>query len=100
MRGQNDKRIADFIVSHDEFARYLVCNKPTVLQGGIKVVPESNELMPGSYIMVDPLGRFFDNTKGEHTYSSPILDVGVAGALREVESYPERFDRRGGLYSI
>ncbi len=100
VRGQNDQRIADFIVSDDEFSRYLERNKPTVLQAGIKVVPESNELMTGSYIMVDPMGRFFDNTKGEHTYSSPILDVGVAGALREVESYPERFDRRGGLYSI
>ena len=98
--GQNDERIADFIVSDDDFGRYLERNKSTVLQAGIKVVPESNELMTGSYIMVDPLGRFFDNTKGKHTYSSPILDVGVTEALRDVEIYPERFDQRGGLYSI
>ena len=40
-------------------------------------MPESNELMRGSYVMVDPAGRFFDNVEGGHTYSRPILEVGV-----------------------
>ena len=48
--------------------------------------------------MIDPLGRFFDNTKGEYTYSNPILSVGVQTALAEIRVYPERFIERGGLY--
>ena len=55
-------------------------------------------MMTGSYIMVDPAGRFFDNTKGEHGYSDPILEVGVANALQQVTILPGRFQERGGLY--
>ena len=65
----------------------------------MRVVPESNEAMTGSYLMIDPLGRFFDNTKGQHTYSGPILAVGVETALTEIRVYPERFFERGGFYN-
>ena len=54
--------------------------------------------MTGSYVMVDPLGRFYDNTLGRHRYSSPILDVGVSAALGDVAVYPGRFEERGGVY--
>ena len=97
IQGQNDERIGELAVSDGQFHEYVERNR-TVEQHGIKVVPENNKLMTGSYIMVDPLGRFFDNTKGKHTYSKPILGVGVDEALREVESYPDLFVERGGRY--
>ena len=97
VRYQNDSRIEEFIVSNKEFDQYVQRNS-VVRQEGITVVPESNELMTGSYVMVDPLGRFFDDTKGEHTYSRPILEVGVTAALQEVTIFPERFLERGGNY--
>ena len=62
------------------------------------VVPESNDLMTGSYVMVDPAGRFFDNVSGTHTYSRPILEVGVEEALRDISIAPEKFLSRGGSY--
>ena len=65
---------------------------------GITVVPESNDLMTGSYVMVDPAGRFFDNVSGTHTYSRPILEVGVEEALRDISIAPEKFLSRGGSY--
>ena len=95
--GQNDGRMDDIAVTQDEFEGYVRRNRD-VEGDGVRVVAESNELMTGSYLMVDPLGRFFDNTKGEHTYSNPILEVGVAGALEDIEIYPERFAARGGFY--
>ena len=95
--GQNDRRMDDFAVTQEEFEGYVRRNRD-VEDDGVRVVAESNELMTGSYVMVDPLGRFFDNTKGGHTYSRPILEVGVAGALADVEIYPERFVARGGFY--
>ena len=95
--GQNDGRFDEFSVSDAEFEGYVSRNG-SVADDGIRVVPENNELMTASYLMVDPLGRFFDNAKGRHTYSRPILESGVAGALADVEIRPDRFALRGGLY--
>jgi len=43
---------------------------------------EDNTDMAESYLMIDPHGRFFQNSLGKkgYVYSSPILEVGVAGA--------------------
>ena len=65
---------------------------------GVRVIPESNDLMTGSYVMIDPTGRFFDNTKGIYTYSHLILQVGVTDALQDVKIDPEKFGTRGGYY--
>ena len=97
VRGQNDDGIEEHIVSSDEFQGY-VQRSSRVEMAGITVVPESNDLMTGSYVMVDPAGRFFDNVSGSHTYSRPILEVGVEEALREVSVAPEKFLSRSGLY--
>lgn len=96
--GQNDDRIAEFVISKSQFESYVkLCR---IVEGDdIHLVPESNELMTGSYVMVSPDGRFFDNTNGKHTYSTPILEVGVARALREVRIEFERFRMRGGHYA-
>ena len=51
-----------------------------VADEGIQFVPECNELMRGSYAMLDALGRFYSNTEGGHTYGPSILDVGVMRA--------------------
>ena len=97
VEGQNDARIAEMRVTADEFQRYVEHNR-SVEERGIAVVPENNQLMTGSYVMVDPRGRFFDDTKGHHTYSRPILEVGIAEALDDVVVHVGRFAERGGLY--
>ena len=95
--GQNDRRVNEHLVSVDEFQEYVERTR-RVEAAGITVVPESNDLMTGSYVMVDPAGRFFDNVAGQHTYSRPILEVGVLEALRDVSVVPEKFRSRNGLY--
>ena len=97
VEGQNDHRFDEFAISTAEFDRYVERNR-SVERDGIRVVPENNEMMTGSYLMIDPLGRFYDNTEGGYTYSSPILEVGVEQALRNIKVFPERFIERGGLY--
>ena len=97
VEGQNDPHFDEFAITPEEFDLYVERNRP-VEQDGIRVVPENNEAMTGSYLMIDPLGHFFDNTKGEHTYSSPILEVSVETVLTEIRVFPERFVERGGLY--
>ena len=97
VKGQNDLRIQEFVTTKQQFEAYVWRNRK-VEQSGITVIPESTELITGSYLMVDPAGCFFDNTSGTHNYSRPILEVGVEVAVREVNLFPERFRERGGLY--
>ncbi len=98
VRGQNDGLVDDQVVAVEQFDAYVDRNR-RVEDAGVAVVPEDNELMTGSYVMVDPAGRFFDNTAGAHVYSRAINDVGVEAALRDVAVDPVRFRSRGGLYA-
>ena len=95
--GQNNGLVENLVITAEEFDRYVARNR-YVETMGIVVVPESNELMTGSYVMVDPAGRFFDNVAGTHVYSRPIGQIGVGTALREVSVDPDRFRLRDGLY--
>ena len=61
---------------------------------------ETNDLMTGSYVMVDPAGSFFDNVAGSHTYSRSIVEVGVDEALKDVSVDSEKFLSRKGLYDL
>ena len=98
VRGQNDGLVDDQVITPEQFDAYVDRNR-RVEDAGVAVVPEDNELMTGSYVMVDPAGRFFDNTAGAHVYSRAINDVGVEAALRDVSVDPVRFRLRGGLYA-
>lgn len=97
VKGQNDAHIADFEIAPAQFEAYVQRNR-IVENDGIIVVPESNEMMTESYLMIDPAGRFFDNAQGAYTYSRPILKVGIEEALRDVSVDLERFLKRGGQY--
>ena len=97
VKGQNDGLVDNLVITQEEFARYVARNR-YVESMGIMVVPESNDLMTGSYVMVDPAGRLFDNVAGTHVYSRPINQVGVDAALREVSVDPDKFRLRDGLY--
>jgi radical S-adenosyl methionine domain-containing protein 2 len=55
--------------------------------------------MKGSYSMVDPAGRFYDNTKGAHTYSKPILEIGARLAIQQMSYDFSKFVSRGGIYN-
>ena len=95
--GQNDGLVDDQVIAPEQFRGYIARNQD-VEKMGVAVVPETNELMTGSYVMVDPAGRFFDNTTGTHKYSRPINEVGVGAALREISVDADRFRLRDGLY--
>lgn len=97
VKGQNDGHFADFEITTKQFEAYVQRNR-IVEDYGINIVPESNEAMTESYVMIDPAGRFFDNSKGFYKYSDPILKVGIEEALKQVSINNERFRQRGGRY--
>ncbi len=97
VEGQNDAA-ADLLVTDEAFEAF-VARHEAVAALGVEVVPEPNDLMRGGYAMVDPAGRFFDNTSGGHRYSRRILEVGVQAALADVAVDAARFAARGGRYA-
>ncbi len=97
MDGQNDDTLGNLTVTGEEFETYVARHRG-LESDGIIVVPESNDLMTGSYVMVDPAGRFFDNVDGRLKYGRPILDVGVQEALKDIKIDAAKFLERGGQY--
>ena len=97
VEGQNDGDVDDMLLEEGEFNSWVERHK-WVADEGIQFVPESNELMRGSYAMLDALGRFYSNTEGGHTYGPSILDVGVLRAWEENCFLEDRFHDRGGIY--
>lgn len=77
----SDEQFAGFVHRHRAFANILCA--------------EDNQDMRDSYLMVDPHGRFFQNSpliagKG-YVYSRPILEAGVEAALAQMAFDSERF---------
>ena len=95
--GQNDGLVDDQVIAPEQFTGYIDRNQ-AVEKMGVALVPETNQLMNGSYVMVDPAGQFFDNTTGTHMYSRPINEVGVCAALQEISVDADMFRLRNGLY--
>jgi radical S-adenosyl methionine domain-containing protein 2 len=94
IENQNDKNIDDFIISENEFDNFLINHKEAE-----SMVSENNNEMKGSYAMVDPAGRFFDNTKGFHNYSKSIIEVGTDLAIKEMNYDFSKFIKRNGFYN-
>lgn len=49
--------------------------------------------------MVDPAGRFYENTTGGHIYSKSILDIGARIAIQQMSYDFSKFVSRGGIYN-
>ncbi len=62
------------------------------------ISPESNDDMTDSYLMINPDGRFYQNSQlcdgNEHDESAPILETGVEQALAQINFNPIKFINR------
>eukprot|EP01025_Chloroclados_australasicus_P015927 TRINITY_DN1776_c0_g2_i1.p1 TRINITY_DN1776_c0_g2~~TRINITY_DN1776_c0_g2_i1.p1 ORF type:complete len:368 (-),score=23.50 TRINITY_DN1776_c0_g2_i1:512-1471(-) len=90
--GQNDGKVNDLLITSEQFNHFLQTHKSS------NPIAEDNDAMTSSYVMIDPLGRFFHNTFGFYKYSSPITEIGVEQALKQVVWDTDKFVERDGLY--
>lgn len=95
--GQNDGSVEELLITKTQF-EHFVSRHAHLAAEGLAPIPEDNEAMTGSYLMIDPLGRFFDNVDGRLTFSRPILEVGVDAALAEIRFSFVKLETRGGVY--
>lgn len=98
IRGENDGDVEPLLINLDDFRRFVDRHRNLDCMS-IRVVPETNSDMTGSYAMIDPDGRFFDNTRGELRSSDPIPLIGVPAAWQQVTFSRDKFNGRGGDYT-
>jgi radical S-adenosyl methionine domain-containing protein 2 len=96
--GENDNEqrkrdVRSFLVTDEQWKAF--CDKHKHLDC---FVPESNEMMKDSYLILDENMCFLDKGDGEETKSESILDIGVQKALAQVKWNQNAFIDRGGLY--
>lgn len=80
-------------VSTAEFHQFLERHQ----NFGSIISSEDNDEMTHSYLMVDPLGRLFQNSAGSesgYSYSRNILEHGIEAALTDIEFDKEKFRSR------
>jgi len=92
IENQNKRRSQDLLITKEQFGEFIERHKRN------HPIVESNRLMLNSYLMVDPSGRFYQNTGYTYSYSRPILDVGIQAAFRDICWDSDTFIQRGGFY--
>ncbi|MBU1565362.1 MAG: viperin family antiviral radical SAM protein [Proteobacteria bacterium] len=81
------------LISEADFLNF--CNQNSRARNLMRA--ETNEEMTESYLMIDPSGRFFQNSEHSHAgykYSEDILKIGVSRALSQVHFDAEKFRNR------
>jgi radical S-adenosyl methionine domain-containing protein 2 len=96
--GENDdetrKRDArEFLVTEEQWRTF--CDRHKHLKS---YVPEDNNSMASSYLLLDEYMCFLDKGEGMMTKSESLLDVGVKTAMKQVIWDKESFQDRGGIY--
>jgi radical S-adenosyl methionine domain-containing protein 2 len=91
--GQNDIKVDSCKINRKQFDAFVVRHSRQK-----SIIPESNNAMRGSYVMIDPAGRFFDNSEGKHNYSDSIISADIENTINEVNYSFKKFIQREGIY--
>ena len=99
LEGENSGRPGDLRDAHElkvsrsQFDAF--CNRHS---GQKSLIPENNDVMQNSYLLLDEELRFLDCSSGGKIPSESILKVGVGRALEQAGFDHEMFKQRGGIY--
>ncbi|XP_032623755.1 S-adenosylmethionine-dependent nucleotide dehydratase RSAD2 [Chelonoidis abingdonii] len=92
--GEDALREAEkFIISNEDFEQFLDRHREVSC-----LVPESNQKMRDSYLILDEYMRFLNCRNGRKEPSKSILDVGVEHAVKFSGFDEKMFLNRGGKY--
>jgi radical S-adenosyl methionine domain-containing protein 2 len=97
VEGENDRTVGPLLITPEQYGAFVARHDHLAAEG-LGLIPEDNDAMRGSYVMIDPQGRFFSNETRGYTISEPILSVGVQAALAQVGWRSDKFEARGGRY--
>mgnify|MGYP002347204093 CR=1 FL=1 len=100
VKNQNDNDFTELEITEEQFKTFIERHSNQKINDKIKIIPEQVEDIRGSYVMIDPIGRFFDSMNGEYHFSNPIPENGLSHAFQQVIFDLEKFQRRGGNYAF
>ncbi len=93
--GANVKRnVTDFLITNEQFESFVERHRDLEC-----IVPENNETMKDSYLLLDEKLRFLNCSGGKKEPSESIMDVGVEKALEQSGFNQEMFEKRGGVFN-
>jgi len=92
IKERNSYSIQELLISKDEFGVFVKKHE------NFKVVSENNNEMIESYVMIDPNGRFYQNTGHTYIFSASIINVGLNRSLKEINYNHAKFIDKGGFY--
>ena len=100
VKGENEsadklRDATEFQITNEEFERFKERHKEIEC-----MIPESNDTMKSSYLILDEYMRFLDKGDGEETHSESILDIGVEKALENIVYDENEFKKRKGDYLL
>ena len=98
VKGENEggdklRDVTRFQITNEEFEQFKKRHEELSC-----MVPESNDSMKSSYLILDEYMRFLDKGDGEEIHSESILDVGVNKALEAIYYDEKEFIKRKGDY--
>jgi len=92
IKNENCEYVSDLLISRKQFEFFIKRHKK------YNPIVENNNLMINSYVMIDPRGRFFQNSSKSYSFSQPILKVGIKTAFKEIHWNYLKFVERNGVY--
>lgn len=92
IEGQNE-RVKPLLINDTDFKNFIDRHSSCK-----SLVVETTECMKGSYIMIDPLGRPYGNSKGHVAYGKTILEAGLIHQLKTLGYSENKAILRGADY--
>jgi len=90
VEGQNEDQFNK--IKSSNFSGYVLNNAHKAM------VVEDNNLMSASYLLIDPLGRFYENWGSDNKKSDTLYNHTVDHCLSQISLNREKFLKRGGIY--
>lgn len=87
------KDATNLVVTDDQFWSFIARHEDCDC-----IIPEPNNLMQNSYLLLDEKMCFMDSSNGSKVAGDSILHVGVENALKQVDFDEKAFIARGGVY--
>lgn len=91
VKGQNDKDFAS--IKSTDYEGFLKRNHHP------SMVAESNDLMTGSYLLINPKGEFYENWGNDNRTSGSLVTHTVKYCLSQITLNRAKFESRGGIYN-
>lgn len=91
VEGQNEDQFNE--IKSTKYQEFIERNKHEVL------VAEPNDLMTGSYLLIDPKGRFYENWGSNNTKSDSLVTHSIEHCLSQIQLDRSKFLERGGVYN-